>query len=195
MKNVVFCVLVFLTSCSGALVLQNRVFISDESIYIYTLDFVNDSICVYRQECKHGVSPSQYLKIDITCHYEICDRMIILNKLSGVRDSFDYEYISDTKSVFDSFFSELPDRDSVCELALFNAYAFINDIDSDTLHYYATKRIAYGKMFQDDSHRQFFYVRTFSEDGKSWPLYTAFAFTKAFVQYRILRIQYRHKTN
>ena len=90
MRNYFFLIIILfmmmILSCSKTLTVQGRVFAVNDQYKSTSLEFINDTVCIYIQELHCEVS-EQYRKRIITCLYEVLNSNIILKNINYHPDS------------------------------------------------------------------------------------------------------------
>ena len=161
MRNYFFLIIILfmmmILSCSKTLTVQGRVFAVNDQYKSTSLEFINDTVCIYTQELHCGVS-DQYRKKVITCLYEVINSNIVLKNINYHPDSL-YTYFELPEEEKNNCEFIKKDIDQVIEKAkgfLVNYgssvfemhYGYLNNVGIDTLAYtdnciYYSKFIAY----------------------------------------------------
>lgn len=146
MKKYFICILISILfvviSCSknSLVMLRNRVFIESDSLSINSLNFVNDSICIYTQEFFFNMN-EEYKKTEIKCFYKMDKNKLILTNIDCpiyliglscfvLPDSIRNIYVS-------KFVTSRSPRLQTDQLLIAYSYGYINGIkNSDTLTFY-----------------------------------------------------------
>lgn len=154
MKKVFFLIgfLFIGSSCSHRLVLSNRVFVDRDSIKINSLDFINDSICIYKQSFKCEIQ-KPYKEIRIICKYETFKNKVILENLTSNTDSIGITcfIIPERELLKCSLINEiLSEKDTIIigapkTFTMHDLYGYINNVNRDTL-FYKRNVISYNKL-------------------------------------------------
>ena len=144
-----------MVSCSKTFTInmQGRVFVDGNQYKSESLEFVNDTICLYTQELHCNVS-DQYKKMTITCLYKITNSNIILTNINYHPDS-SYNCIKlPEKEVNNCKFlkeesDKIIEKTSGCigcfeDTPLNDSYSYLDNVGIDTL-YYKDNYICYRK--------------------------------------------------
>jgi hypothetical protein len=88
MKNIYNLVILFLffESCSPSIIIQNKTFISGDSIKLFTLKFIDSNTCVYEQNYRCDID-EKYRNTIIVCDYQIIKNRIVLKNKTTDLDS------------------------------------------------------------------------------------------------------------
>lgn len=135
-------------SCSNALVLTNRTFVTDNPYKKDALEFVNDSICIYEQVFLCDLD-DQYKVTKTTCTYKTQKKSIILMNTDLNADSTCFR-LPETELKKCHFFNEELDSQTPLRLGApkkitnVDAYGYIDVITIDTLKY-KSKTIIHNK--------------------------------------------------
>lgn len=155
MKSIFYTVLILVIfgSCSPVLVLQDKTFVSGDSIKIFTLQFVDDSTCVYEQNYRCDID-EKFRDTRIFCDYQVNKNRIILKNKTTDMDSLSSECFKLPESeikkcnnfnedkVKDSGFTIGPSEPNVLAW-----YGYIDNITIDTL-FYKKRQIHYAKRVE-----------------------------------------------
>jgi hypothetical protein len=153
MKSIISLLLLslFIMSCSN-LKLSNRYFQSNDSIRINSFHFINDSLCLYKQDFVIEM-PKGYQSIIIKCDYRTeSNKRLVLKNLCTNQDSAKANCFSIPENVLNevSFFqsdtihSNILIIDKPPDMMRRDIYGYFNNITIDTMKIKAHK-IIYGK--------------------------------------------------
>lgn len=144
MKNAIIIVglLVYMQSCASLnpQILENRLFVDQDSLKYNSLQFINDSICIYTQEFAWDIG-EQLQKTEIRCRYRIEKNRIILDAVKSPEFIEGKTCYSLPDSIKDIFISRIvtkkwPLRVYNQQMDSANYYCYINGINTDTITYY-----------------------------------------------------------
>ena len=126
-------------SCSHKITMAHRTFNTGDSNKISSLNFINDTICVYEQQFLFNM-PTPYKKVKIICHYAIEKKKLILKNITTNRDSSNVTCfrIPEVDLNRIDFFKPPILTDSIIlgkppTLTRIDLYGFIDNITVDTL--------------------------------------------------------------
>jgi len=134
-------------------VLQNRTFVSGDSIKILSLQFIDDSTCIYEQEYQCDVD-EKFRNTRIICDYQVNENRIILKNKTTDLDSLSSTCfkLPDSEVKKCNNFNEDKFKDTNFTIGpsgpdIIAWYGYIDNITIDTL-FYEKKQIHYAKMIE-----------------------------------------------
>jgi hypothetical protein len=157
MKKLLYllCLLPICVSCSNKVfVLRNKTFISgDPSIKVFSLHFINDSICIYEQKYQCEID-EKFRNTKIICHYWINKKEIILKNTTKNPDSLKTtcfmlpdEELKKCNILNEELLKTSSNKIGPSTTAALQMYGYIDNIIMDTL-LYKKKQIYQGKQVE-----------------------------------------------
>lgn len=144
-------IIVICQACTRQLILINKTFIDDDPFKTNSLQFINDSICIYKQLFLCDID-EQYKETKIRCSYKINENMIILRNLMMQADSNNILWLKLPESEITKCYflrDELLGKKPILigappNIPMTDIYGYINNITTDTL-IYKKRTIYYNK--------------------------------------------------
>jgi hypothetical protein len=144
-------------SCTNQLIMVNKTFFDDDPFKSNSFQFINDSVCLYKQTFKCDID--EKLKDTKTvCSYKVDKNRIILKNLTVHPDSMSIPWFKLSESQIKKCFflnNELLEKKPLIigappQISKIDSYGYINNITTDTLIYkkktlYYNKWITYPK--------------------------------------------------
>lgn len=124
------------------LVLNNRTFVDNDTIKASSLQFINDSVCIYEQKFLCDID-KPFKETKIVAHYETFKKKIILRNMTMHSDSINATCFSLPESEIKkcNFFNEVFLKPKYIlagapgSISKADIYGYINNITKDTLSY------------------------------------------------------------
>jgi hypothetical protein len=156
-------IFIIITSCSNHK-LANRYYECGDSIKINSLNFINDSICIYKQSYLIDM-PKPYRQTQINCLYKLEHRKIVLKNRSQNRDSIEKSCFKIPEDVLTKINFFKPDTLKNKRILIgapptfsrIDLYGYINNIIEDTLNL-NVRKILYIK--ENDCFEYYMIVKT-----------------------------------
>jgi hypothetical protein len=150
---ILFLILFLGQSCSKMIVLTNKTFVDNDTIRMNSIQFMNDSVCIYVQKFLCDID-ERYKETKIISHYEIIKKKIILKNLTLNPDSLNTPCYRLPESEIKKchFFNDPPLKSKFIlagapgSFSKADVYGYINNITTDTL-YYKKGTILYTKWY------------------------------------------------
>jgi len=130
---------VLVQSCALQIKLADKVFSQGDSIKVSSISFLDDNLCIYKQEYLIDV-PQPYNEIRNVCSYSIIKKNLVLKNLTSDNDSIDspcFQIPQEILGKIDFFIPNASDSIIVIgappRLSRIDIYGYLDNITIDTL--------------------------------------------------------------